>query len=79
MLFFLPCVRLRLRLYFIRQVLSVLLERGADPSIKTKWKETAEDLARTNKQYGSLKVLQEHREPPVKSPPLVHTITESVW
>lgn len=57
----------------------VLLESGADPFIKTKWRETAEDLAKAHKQYRSLQVLQEHGKPPLRSQTPSHTVTESVW
>ncbi|XP_066541005.1 ventricular zone-expressed PH domain-containing protein [Hoplias malabaricus] len=49
------------------KVLSVLLQRNADYTLRTKWRETAEDVARAHRQTDALLLLQKHSKPSVKA------------
>ncbi len=50
-----------LHLWFNPQVLKVLLDKGADPAIRSSWRETAEDVARAHSQLGVVQLLQQHQ------------------
>ncbi|KAA0714676.1 hypothetical protein E1301_Tti006484 [Triplophysa tibetana] len=43
------------------KVLKVLLDKGADPFVRSSWRETAEDVARTHNQPCILHLLQQHQ------------------
>lgn len=42
-------------------MLKVLLDKGADPAIRSSWRETAEDVARAHNQLGVVQLLQQHQ------------------